>query len=300
MKYIVSVVIPTYRHRDYVLLTLESVFAQTFKDYEVIVVNDGSPDDTDEVLKPLIQSGKIRYIEQKNAGQAAARNCGIAVAQGKYIALLDDDDLWPSDKLAWQVQALENSPRAALVYGYKRDLDEPSGVIAPRSEAEAFQGEVTEAFLSRNHITSPGQCLVPATMLERIGGFDASLWGVDDWDLYIRLAKQGPFVYEHRLALTYRLHAQNASRDLARMYQNAMQLRRKQFGLLPSPAHWRAWYASNRWVRQYFGDSFMIATGDAVRDGKKQLAKKLLLQSLLIRPGFIGRRHTYYLLKHII
>src|SRR3954470_24757434 len=97
----VSVVIPTYRHRDYVLRTLDSVFAQTYRDFEVIVVNDGSPDDTNRRIRPLVSAGRIRYIEQANAGQAAARNTGIAHARGRYIALLDDDDLWPADKLAW-------------------------------------------------------------------------------------------------------------------------------------------------------------------------------------------------------
>src|SRR5271170_3450676 len=99
----VSVVIPTYNHRDFVVEALESVFAQTFTDYEVIVVNDGSPDDTAAVLRPYIESGRIRYIEQENRGQAGARNRGLAEARGEFVAYLDDDDLWLRDKLAWQV-----------------------------------------------------------------------------------------------------------------------------------------------------------------------------------------------------
>ena len=94
----VSVIIPTYNHVDYVAETLETVFAQTFGDYEVIVVNDGSPDGTAEVLRPSREAGRIRYIEQANAGQAAARNRGLAEARGEFIAFLDDDDLWPPDK----------------------------------------------------------------------------------------------------------------------------------------------------------------------------------------------------------
>src|ERR1700719_2929443 len=102
----VSVIIPTYNHRDFVLDAIESVFAQTFTDYEVIVVNDGSPDDTASVLAPLASAGRIRYLEQANAGQGAARNRGIAQARGEFIALLDDDDRWPADKLEWQVGEL--------------------------------------------------------------------------------------------------------------------------------------------------------------------------------------------------
>ena len=113
----VSVIIPTYKHQDFVLATLDSVFAQTFTDYEVIVINDGSPDDTAEVLLPLAEAGRIRYIEQKNTGQSIARNRGIAEAQGEFIALLDDDDLWPPDKLEWQVEALRRQPDVALIAG---------------------------------------------------------------------------------------------------------------------------------------------------------------------------------------
>src|SRR5260370_24652309 len=102
----VSVVIPAYRHRDFVLATLDSVFSQAFTDYEVIVINDGSSDDTTELLRPLAASGHIRYFEQANAGQATSRNRGIHAARGEFIALLDDDDLWPPDKLEWQVEAL--------------------------------------------------------------------------------------------------------------------------------------------------------------------------------------------------
>jgi glycosyltransferase involved in cell wall biosynthesis len=101
---LISVIIPTYRHRDFILRTLDSVFAQTRGDYEIIVVNDGSPDDTKTVLTPLVDAGRIRYVEQPNGGQSQARNRGLELARGKYIAFLDDDDLWPPDKLEWQTE----------------------------------------------------------------------------------------------------------------------------------------------------------------------------------------------------
>ena len=120
----VSVVIPTYNHQCYILAALDSVFAQTFTDFEIIVVNDGSPDNTAEVLRPLTESGRIRYIEQKNQGQSAARNRGISEAKGEFIALLDDDDIWPPDKLQWQVEELQNNPDTALVYGSVSFIDD--------------------------------------------------------------------------------------------------------------------------------------------------------------------------------
>src|SRR5689334_17923461 len=108
----VSVVIPTYNHSRYVLDAVESVFAQTFTDYELIVVNDGSPDDTSDVLRPLVDAQKIQYIEQPNRGGAAARNAGLGRARGEFIVILDDDDLLPADKLESQVAEMKLSPKA--------------------------------------------------------------------------------------------------------------------------------------------------------------------------------------------
>ena len=113
----VSVIVPTYNHGRYVLESLASVFGQTYRSFEVIVVNDGSPDNTAEVLKPLVEAGRIYYIEQPNAGQASARNRGFASARGEYIAFLDDDDLWPADKLSWQVGVLKAEPDLGLIAG---------------------------------------------------------------------------------------------------------------------------------------------------------------------------------------
>ena len=221
----VSIVIPTYKHRDFVLATLESVFAQTFTDYEVIVVNDGSPDDTADLLRPLAAAGRIRYIEQPNQGQSVARNRGITEARGEFIALLDDDDLWPSDKLEWQVSALRSQPEAVLVYGYSEIFG--GKPTAPLPGKEGYSGEVQAAFLQQNQITSPGQTLIRANTLKAVGGFDPQLWGIDDWDLYIRLAETGPFIFCARPALRYRLHAANASKNLWRMYTNEILLREK-------------------------------------------------------------------------
>ena len=94
---VVSVVIPTYKHAEHVLETLGSVFAQTFTGHEVIVVNDGSPDDTAERLRPLAEAGRIRYFEQPNAGQSSARNRAVTAAAGEFIEFLAADEHWPTD-----------------------------------------------------------------------------------------------------------------------------------------------------------------------------------------------------------
>ena len=238
----VSVVIPTYGHRDFVLATLDSVFSQTFTDYEVIVINDGSSDDTAERLRPLEAAGQIRYIKQANAGQAMSRNRGIREARGEFIALLDDDDLWPPDKLEWQVEALRARSDVVVACG-GLDCIDGSGRPAPRLAARGLDlprlppeqaDALYEALTRRNQIVSPGQCLIRRSTLAALTGdpFDArpALRGCDDWDLWLRLAERGRFLFVNRLALRYRVHGSNASRDMFQMHRGMAALYRKHLG----------------------------------------------------------------------
>lgn len=228
----VSVVIPTYGHRDYVEETLASVFAQRFTGYEVIVVVDGSPDDTAEILRPLAAAGRIRLIEQENRGQAAAREAGWRAAGGEFIAFLDDDDLWPPDKLEWQAALLRDSPAAVLVYGdYARLM--PDGSLHPDLNTGFPSGRVAREFRLRNWLQSPGQALLRRSALERVGGFDPGIWGSDDWEMYLRLAETGEFLYRRRTALHYRVHAANASRQAIRHAQNHLRVVRRHLGWNP-------------------------------------------------------------------
>ena len=214
----VSVIIPTFSHRDYILSTLESVFAQTFTDYEVIVVNDGSPDDTEDLLRPHLESRRIRYFKQSNRGQAAARNRGIAEAGGEFIALLDDDDLWPADKLHWQVDAMHGDPALAMVAGEVELIDGSSNVTGRKVVGD--RNISYESLFGGSPIWSPGQTLIRTSRLREIGGLDETIWGTDDYDLYLRLARRWTIRGFSRVALRYRVHPGNASRQANRMTAN--------------------------------------------------------------------------------
>ena len=210
----VSVVIPTYRHRAFILDTLQSVFDQHGADAEIIVVNDGSPDDTKSLLEPLVSSGRIQYIEQANQGVAKARNTGIARAHGEYIALLDDDDLWPPDKLEWQTAYLDANPDVGVVSGTLQTIDDHG---APGQRAGFYPQITFESLFRGNPFHSPGQTLIRANLLREIGGMDTSIWGADDWDLWLRIAKRSRIAMIDRLGLYYRLHAGNNSKQTARL-----------------------------------------------------------------------------------
>lgn len=216
---LVSVIIPTYLHRNFIMQTLESVFAQTFTDFEVIVVNDGSPDDTVSVLRPLIAEEKIRYIEQQNAGQAAARNRGLAEAKGEYIAFLDDDDLWLPDKLKWQVDALDADAQLGVIGGTAEVRSVGGGI----EDVPGVTGCITREMICRGcPMLSPGQSLIRRSILMQVGGFDSRIWGADDWDLWLRLSLITRIVIEERKVLIYRAHDGSASRNQRKMLQNTV------------------------------------------------------------------------------
>ena len=300
----VSVIIPTYKHRDFVLATLDSVFAQTFTDYEVIVVNDGSPDDTADVLKPLAEAGRIRYIEQANQGQAAARNCGIAEASGDFVALLDDDDLWPSDKLSWQVASLRDHPDAVFVYGGTSlvggdfNLAEHGETEYPLHPGETGpSGYVYEELLVRNPLYSPGQALIRTATLKQINGFDENIWGADDYDLYIRLAREGRFLYRNHCALYYRKHSNNASANLLKMYKNVCSVRRKHLGRFPRLSSYRLWLKSYLYWRGSYLDDMLTAVRLYTKEGNKSRARQVWCWALMMPPKFTHLRYMFYLLR---
>ena len=249
----VSVVIPTYRHQDTIIDTLKSVFLQTFKDFEVIVVNDGSPDETAQLLAPLAASGRIGYFEQSNKGQAAARNRGLAEATGAFIAFLDDDDLWPADKLEWQVAYLERNPSIAAVGGGCESFNDS---VAAGEDVFFYEGVVTAERIScGNPFRSPGQILIRTQVLREIGGFNTSLWGADDMDLWFRIALRAKMVALRQTALRYRIHEQNASRDVIRMHVNLCRMIHSHLRLVPAESRDAIRKNYYLWLYNYLGPS---------------------------------------------
>jgi glycosyltransferase involved in cell wall biosynthesis len=209
------------------LETLEAVLQQTHPDVEVIVVDDGSTDNTAAVLEPFVTNGRIRYLTQPNQGLGKSRNNGLAVARGKYICFLDDDDLWPEDKLSWQVNAFEQAgPDCVCVYGYNIQFGEGMETTAP-PKSIAPSGQVLYLYCSENFIHSVGQTMLLTEAVRSVGGFDPEVYGVEDWDMWLKLAMRGTFRYEPRLALKYRVHPNSMSRQGEKMYRGMVKLAEK-------------------------------------------------------------------------
>ena len=229
----VSVVVPTWNRAASLLTTLDSVFAQTAPPREVIVVDDGSPDDTEARVAPLAAAGRVRYVRQANAGTAAARNAGAALAAGEYVCFLDDHDLLFPDALRVLTAELARHPGAAFAYG---------GVVtfggAPPATRPSFGGlgraADPGAFLDGNQIGSPGQVLIRRSAFRAAGGFDGTIWGTDDWDLWLRLLARNAARVVPAEVLACRLHADSASRDVARMYRSSLRVARHHLARVPA------------------------------------------------------------------
>ncbi|HLH07363.1 MAG TPA: glycosyltransferase [Terriglobales bacterium] len=187
---LISVIIPCYNSERFVKRAIDSVLAQTFKDYEIVVVDDGSTDSTAEKVKKY--GSLVRYLHQENRGLPAARNSGIKIAQGKYIALLDDDDWWVPEKLEKQLKILATSPRAAMVYCdatvvYESGDPEESFLAQFRYGTKLPRGRVRSQLIEHNFIL-PSTVLIVRDCLDKVGGFDESFRAVEDLDFWLRLA----------------------------------------------------------------------------------------------------------------
>ena len=207
----VSVVIPTYNRAGYILDAIESVLSQTYTDYEIIVIDDGSADRTRDVLQSLIAEDKIRYAYQGNQGVSAARNRGIHWAKGKYIVFLDSDDLWDPAKLEKQAAFLDSNPGVALVHNSFSRVD-LAGTLLGYRDTSRFSGWVYPAILLDWSVLIPPSCvMVRASALEEAGDFDESMdWG-EDVDLWRRIAQRYPIGVIPEDLTTMRVHAENAS-----------------------------------------------------------------------------------------
>lgn len=208
-KPLISVVLPAYQVSQFIGEALESVFAQTFRDFEVVVVNDGSPDtrQLEAVLAPY--RDRIIYIVQENGGVSSARNTAVRAASGEWIASLDPDDLWEPEYLQHQVDYLGEHPELSVVYG-DAELFGPEAIPGSTvMQMSPSEGEVTFAGLIRQ------QCTVIhcATLAKRqaiidAGLFDEALRSSEDFDLWVRIVRRGGKIAYHRERLAkYRRHS---------------------------------------------------------------------------------------------
>jgi FkbM family methyltransferase len=200
----VSVIIPVYNCEYYVREAIDSVLNQTSRDFEVIVINDGSTDKTEDILRQY--GDQVRWKSQKNKGQAFAVNEGIKMAEGGYIAYLDADDVCLPERFENQVRYLDGHPDVGLVYSDFYQIDEYGNILRiKKSKPHDKFIFLQKNYIPRSAVMHRRECL------NEVGLFDESITGSDDWDMWIRISEKFAMDYIGKPLVKYRVHKQNIS-----------------------------------------------------------------------------------------
>jgi len=291
---LVSVVCPAYNCGLFIKPALESVFSQSYRPIEVIVVDDGSTDSTPELIKVYRE---VWYLRQANLGASAARNNGIRAARGEYVAFLDLDDLWTPEKLSDQVVALESCPEAGFGFSdmrlFSSSGDEELTMFQKYQLTAEYFGhewmvERAVAKLVMMNFIPTSSVVARKTALTEAGGFDEQFRKSEDWDLWLRMALRQPIIYSPKLLTLKRVHEVNTSRDSEGMNVASLQVLEKL-----------------KRDHQYLLDKLGVDIASVLRDSYRNLgyfylrqtalaeARRALGQSLSL--GFQSRALVYFL-----
>ena len=212
----VSVIIPTYNYAHFIGEALESVRAQTYRNLEIIVVDDGSTDKTAEVVARFPEA---RYIYQTNEGIASARNAGMRASAGQYLVFLDADDRLLPKALETGINSLKEHPECAFVSGHQEMISsENQPLLQPA--IVCFKQDNYRAFLDYNYICTVGQVMFRQAIFMTESGFDPTVPGCDDAELYMRIAKDYPVYCHDQIVVQHRLHGANTSGNRVMMLKS--------------------------------------------------------------------------------
>ena len=281
----VSVIIPTYNRADFLREAIDSVRAQTYTNFEIIVVDDGSTDGTQELVTSLYPD--VRYLRQENSGPAAARNNGINNAAGEVIAFLDSDDIWLPEMLSKQIARLSLNPAAGLVatgFGlFKTGRVMTEMVILDADDlAAARRGNHYKNFFATSSLMVRKHCFTT------VGLLNENLHYAEDWDLLIRILKRYSFEYIPEALMLYRSHPANISTT---SHQENMK-------------QWRAVIDMHSSNGNYFNDSilkrkrlswFYLNQACAHRGNDPQLEEAFMLESIRAWPLWFPGRYSFFL-----
>lgn len=251
---LVSAIIPCYNQAHFLGEAIDSVLRQTYPHYEVIVVDDGSTDDTAKVAER--QPG-VRCIRKKNEGLSAARNAGLRASLGDYVVFLDADDRLLPDAFKAGVSCLEAHLECALAYGHVRLID-AAGAPLPSPEQFGVDAEHYLELLRHNFIWTPGAAIYRRTALEAVGDFDITASASADFDLHMRMARRYPIRCHNKIILEYRKHNGNMSGKFGLMLSHSAAVLRSQWKYVRGNRRFEAALKTAiRSTREYYGEKMV-------------------------------------------
>lgn len=267
MKSTVSVVIPCYGQAHFLGEAVESVLSQSHSALEIIVIDDGSPDDVASVVDRF---PGVRCISQRNQGLSLARNAGFDASRGEFIVFLDADDRLLPNALEVGVAALTDSPPVAMVWGFNRPIDREGAILGAISNP--WDGAVSgyEDLLRRNIVGPPLGVMFRRRAIERCGGFFPGSLTAEDYELYLRVARQYHIACHGQLIAEYRHHDANMSSDLSAMLQGVLWALAEQEPFVATDPRLRKALREGRrdaW-RRYEGRRRREAVGEFLREGR--------------------------------
>lgn len=288
----VSVLIPAYAAARFITATLDSIAAQTYRDFEIVVVDDGSPDDTKPVVDAWLAKSGIPgvCVRRANGRIAAARNTGLDHAKGELIALLDHDDFWTPDKLAMTVAEFDAHPEAVLV-GHHVDVVRNGEVLRTERRGPAV-ADMYERLLFVGNAVSPSGATFRRDKAREVGGFreNPEFNTVEDYDFWMRLSRVGPFRFIDKALASYTLIPGSASSKIESHYSNQESLLKDHFAsfLGPEPS-----FLNRLRMRRRFSYVYRAAAGALLEPGSDRSLRRHYVRRMLAAWPFelknIGR-----------
>jgi glycosyltransferase involved in cell wall biosynthesis len=275
----VSVIIPAYNQGEYLQEAIQSVLVQTLNDFELVVVDDGSTDETCFIVKRF-SDDRLHYIYQENQGLSAARNTGIKATKGRYLTFLDSDDMFQPEKLRLLVEELETNKNIGLVAGQAVPIDQDGNSIG-RIFNKPVPVDVRHLLLTNPlHV---GSVLLRRSWQEKVGFFDEALRSYEDWDMWLRLVRSGCRMgWVDRPVSFYRFHPDQMVRNSRQMTEATFAVLNKFFS---DPA------LSNEWLEMKnlaYSSAYLRATVQAYAAGKYTQAKSYLNEAIKLNQNLLA------------
>lgn len=293
---LITVIIPCYNQAHYLGEAIASALNQSYSNLEVIVVDDGSRDDTAGVAGRYSQ---VRCVRQENRGLAAARNRGLEASLGEYVVFLDADDRLANGALRVGAGSLDSHPDHAFVSGHYSLID-ADGLPIPHRTSACAEGDHYRALLRRNYIGMPATVIYRRSALETVKGFDTSWRACEDYELYLRIARRFPVYCHHHVVAEYRQHGGNMSSNYALMIRSSLSVLRSQWQFVRDDEELeRAYREGIRAWRDYYGGELIrqVKTCIGLRDWRNALLGSLAL--LRHHPQSFTRRAAPALIRKI-
>jgi len=310
----ISVILTTYNgsSRGYLSSAIASVLTQSYQDFELLIIDDGSTDNTKKTCSSYLENDRVRYIYQENTGLAAARNTGIRASSGEFLCFLDDDDVWKPEKLQKQLEFIQNRLSGVnnwgLIFTWLELIDEQGEVISYRGHHQ--EGRLYRSLLFGNTVDAPSSVLIRRGVFDNVGLFDESFENCQDWDMWLRISKEYMIFPVKEYLVQHREHRNRISFDNEKIFRYENAVIEKALATAPADISPRAVYASchmNRSICYFAADEFQQFRKMFLKGVKISLKPVrvehilLLVLSLFGRPSVhLSRRIKRYLQKQII